>query len=340
MKNYLLVLFALILPLSCFSQLLGPESIVYYPKGDYFLVSNAGNGTISIFEQPDIVKVFLNGFSGLSSPKGMCVVGDTLFVADVYKLVIVDIPTKTILSTKTLSADFLNDICYDGMTFLYLTDTQRNLIFRYNIKTEEISVLALKGSPLKSPNGIIYSNGFLLGVSFMPKSPIWQVDLSNNNVANINPVNLDYLDGIQKGKDGSIYITSWGSNPQSNEGIIYKFKDEFNETKEYFAVNLSGPADLLYKDDVLYVPEMNANKITIFNFNSIKEEKKIEGSMNGNLQFPAEILPPYLIEVYNLQGNLVISETTYNSTYKIDLPTGTYFVRINGKSYGKILISR
>jgi hypothetical protein len=301
-------------------------------------VSNAKNGTIAKFTEVNNPSQFI---SGLTQPKGLCIVGDILYVADVTKLVAIDLQTaEKKFSVAITDSKFLNDICSDGGDLLYITDTQMNSIYKFKISTQEYYPLQLKGS-IQSPNGILYMDGNLIIVSFITSSPISQVDLSTNNVKILRTTNLDLLDGIQYDGSSTFYISSWKTTSQSGVGFVHSIGKDFSGDFTLVAEKLSGPADFLLHNNKLVIPEMNANKITIIDFNSVEEEKNIINlNSEGLLMFQTEILPPYSIEIYNLQGKLVISETTDNSTYKIDLPTGTYFVRINGKSHGKILISR
>ncbi len=93
MKN--IYLFSLCLLLFSFSSALSqkyaqPESVVYDQKRDCYYISNVG---VQGVYDGQIIKRSSNGtleyliaVNQLQDPKGMYIVGDTLFVADNYKL--------------------------------------------------------------------------------------------------------------------------------------------------------------------------------------------------------------------------------------------------------------
>lgn len=337
MAKVIFIFIGIIIPALCFSQLNAPESIVYYPDGNYYLVSNKGNGTISKFFMDESNSTFA---TGLIAPKGLTIIGDTLFIADVTNLVALDIKTGNKLFTRPITGSaFLNDICSDSSKYLYLTDTQMNTIFKFELSTQEITTLQLKGNII-APNGIIYKDGKLLGVSMMIDSPIWQVDLSTNVVTNLKTTTYDYLDGIQTDGKGNIFFSAWVNTSQNGKGIVYKINDNFSGDFTQVADGLSGPADILINNNILFIPEMNANKITIVDFNSVKEKKKIILNQNGNIIVPEDLIPPFNLEVYNLQGNLIFKEQTNISGIKLNLPSGVYFVIINGQNLGSIMIDK
>jgi sugar lactone lactonase YvrE len=146
-----------------------PEAVRYDPDQDLYFVSNAGagefeakdnNGYISQMS-PDgqITKPkFIAGGTGgvtLSSPRGMYIVGDTLWVADADAVRGFNRKTGAPLATTDFSAykiGFLNDVAA-GPDGEYVTDTGTETI--YHIAKGRVTV-AVQDKTLGGPNGITW----------------------------------------------------------------------------------------------------------------------------------------------------------------------------------------
>jgi len=146
-----------------------PESVILDKKRDILYVTNLnfeprkkdGNGFISKIDK--IGKITkLRWIEGLSSPKGMAIVGDTLFAADVDELVLMDINAgKIIRKIPVEGSGMLNDITSDEKGNLYFSDTDRNKIHKYSGgKVTEWITVGLNG-----PNGLLYDGSRLLVAS-------------------------------------------------------------------------------------------------------------------------------------------------------------------------------
>jgi DNA-binding beta-propeller fold protein YncE len=144
-----------------------PEAVRYDPDQDVYFVNSWGNGDpggtdnngfISRMTPDGTVALlrFIAGGAGgatLHAPRGMTIVGDTLWVVDADAVRAFNRRTGAPLATVDFSAfklGFLNDIAA-GPDALYLTDTGTNRIYR--IKGGKAS-LALEDSALGGPNGI------------------------------------------------------------------------------------------------------------------------------------------------------------------------------------------
>lgn len=152
-----------------FSQ---PEAVRYDPDQDIYFVGNWGtgsteakdnNGYISRMspdgkvEQPKFIAGGTNGAT-LNAPRGMTIVGDTLWVVDNDAVRGFNRRTGAPLATASFSAfklGFLNDIAA-GPDALYVTDTGTDLLYR--IAGGRVTVAVQKGK-LGSPNGITWDGG-------------------------------------------------------------------------------------------------------------------------------------------------------------------------------------
>jgi sugar lactone lactonase YvrE len=146
-----------------------PEAVRYDPDQDVYFVTNWGtgeadakdnNGFISRMTPDGVVErlKFIAGGAGgatLHSPRGMTIVGDTLWVVDADAVRGFNRRTGAPLAAVDFSAfklGFLNDIAA-GPDALYVTDTGTDQIYR--IAGGRITV-ALKDSALGGPNGITW----------------------------------------------------------------------------------------------------------------------------------------------------------------------------------------
>lgn len=146
-----------------------PEAVRYDPDQDRYFVSSWGkgdagakdnNGFISRMAPDGTIEQlrFIAGGTGgatLHAPRGMIIVGDTLWVVDADAVRGFNRRTGVTLATvdfSTLKLGFLNDIAA-GPDALYVTDTGTNRIYR--IAGGRVSV-AIENSALGGPNGITW----------------------------------------------------------------------------------------------------------------------------------------------------------------------------------------
>ena len=156
-------------PLAIAQGFSGPEAVRYDPDQDVYFVANFNgrgsaldsNGFISRLSPDGTVERlrFIAGGEGgvmLHAPRGMTIVGDTLWAADVDAVRgfhrVTGAPLATI-DFSSADAGFLNDIAPGPDGALYITDTGRNRIYR--AANGRFSV-ALAGDALDRPNGITW----------------------------------------------------------------------------------------------------------------------------------------------------------------------------------------
>lgn len=147
----------------------GPEAVRYDPDQDVYFVSNFGSGSSSALDNNGFISRmrpdgaleqlrFIAGGAGgvtLHAPRGMTIVGDTLWVADADAVRGFHRRTGAPLVTASFSAfevGFLNDVA-GGPDGVYVTDTGTNRIYRI---AGGVATLALADTALGSPNGITW----------------------------------------------------------------------------------------------------------------------------------------------------------------------------------------
>ncbi|HMG69846.1 MAG TPA: hypothetical protein VK544_01940 [Gemmatimonadaceae bacterium] len=149
-----------------------PEAVRYDPDQDIYFVSNWGNGGPEAKDNNGFISRmtpdgtverprFIAGGTGgatLHAPRGMTIVGDTLWVVDADAVRGFNRRTGAPLATANFSAfklGFLNDIAA-GPDALYVTDTGTDHIYR--IAGGRVTV-AVENTALGSPNGITWDAG-------------------------------------------------------------------------------------------------------------------------------------------------------------------------------------
>jgi len=288
MKYLILSLILIINVITASGQkLIKPESICYDQNNDRWLVSDVGqhqnmtDGKIYIVDdEGNIVSEFI---SGLADPKGIFILNDNLYVADLTKVLVIDLNTKEVKKTISIpNSVFLNDIVADKEGNLYISDTQMSSIFKIDASTEQVE----KYATVAAPNGMLYESEFarLIIVSMDGNGSISELNLEDKSVKLIKKIADKYLDGITKDKKGYYYISSWGSNS------IISFDQNFEKPIYHLKGEINGPADIYYSDfkSTLAIPVMESSKIIMMKLSHKPEkpEKLIPG--NGSTNIPVQ----------------------------------------------------
>jgi hypothetical protein len=253
------------------TQLAGPESVLHDPEQDVYFISNIngglaevdGNGFITRVDAASL-KVDLQWVGGLDAPKGMAIVGDTLYVSDVRAIRKFDRRSGAPQGRIELAgATLINDITTDG-TNLYVSDTGirvgPGVTFRstgtdtiWKIAHDQPEKLA-SGPVLRQPNGLSFARGRLHVASFQGDE-IYQID--EGRIVEEQRVPKGQLDGLLVLDDGTRIVTSWMGS------AIYR--DRGDGKFEAILTGLASPADIGYdaKRRLLLVPRSPDNQVTI-----------------------------------------------------------------------------
>ncbi len=199
----------------------GPESVRYDPDQDVYFISNFngpgserdGNGFITkAAPEGEILSLrFMTGTPDqpLHAPRGMFILGDTLFVADAdgvhgfhrktgKHLVFIDF--------SALEPGFLNDIAAGPDGALYVTDTGRSRIYR--VKHRQVRVVE-EDMLLGPPNGIAWDPEharFLIAPWGGGQTlRAWVPEDRSLEIFAMSPGG--YFDGIER-VDGSVLVSS------------------------------------------------------------------------------------------------------------------------------------
>lgn len=201
-----------------------PESVVLNADKQSFFVSNVngapnetdGNGYISQMSLTGEV-IEQHWLDGLDAPKGMAVVGNNLYVADIKQLVVIDIAKKEI-SQRYLApyAKFLNDVAVDSDGNVYVSDMMTNTIHR--LMNGSFTVW-LRNEQLEAPNGLLVEDNQLIVASwghmtdgFVTAVPghLKTIDIKTKKITSLgDQTPVGNLDGIEPDGQGNYYVTDW-----------------------------------------------------------------------------------------------------------------------------------
>jgi hypothetical protein len=115
-----------------------PESVLYDAKNKVLYTSLIDGAPWEADGKGGIAKLNLSGkitnaawITGLQAPKGMAIVGNNLYVADMNKIVVIDIKKGIITKQIVIdSAVNLNDVTADKKGIVYTSDSKLGKVFR------------------------------------------------------------------------------------------------------------------------------------------------------------------------------------------------------------------
>ena len=218
------------------------ESVIYDSARDVLYVSNIngmpdgkdGNGFISKVGVDGKVAQ-LQWIKGLNAPKGMGIFGDKLYVADIDRVIEIDINKSKIAKTYAVNgAKFLNDITVDGNGRVFISDTGAgNIVLLENGKVSKF----LEG--VDGPNGLLAEGAKLQMLTWNGKT-LNTIDVTSKQVT-MNADSVENLDGIEPMGDGSYIISSWN-------GMIHYVDPQWKST-----MVLDTRADSVNAADIEYI---------------------------------------------------------------------------------------
>jgi hypothetical protein len=241
-----------------------PESVLLDAKNNILYVSSIdgtpedkdGNGFISQVATDGKIKN-LKWATGLDAPKGMGLFNNNLYVADISKLVTIDISNGKITNTLDIEgATFLNDVTVDKAGNVYVSDSNTGKI--HVVKNGKAEVY-FEGPEIKGVNGLLATGNGLYVVDFPTGA---NFKLSNDKKLTKFSSTAEGADGVVPvGKDEYL-VSSWhGEVAYVNaKGEAKKLLDTRNE-------KLSA-ADIEYdpKTKTLFIPTFNANSVMAYTF--------------------------------------------------------------------------
>jgi hypothetical protein len=262
--------------LSVVTNLAGPESVLHDPRQDVYFISNINGGLLTADDNGFITRVnaetmvvelkwIESGKNGvrLDAPKGMAIVGDSLYVSDITAVRKFDRRTGAPQADISLAgATLINDLTTDGVS-VYVSDTgvkpAAGITFQrtgtdaiWKITADRATKIA-SGTHLNEPNGIEFTNGSLWVVSFRGNE---LYRLNGAEKSDVRKLPHGQLDGLVHLADGTPVVSSW-----IGDAIYRGAPDGFAP----YLKAIDAPADIGYdrKRHRLLVPRSTTNEVTI-----------------------------------------------------------------------------
>ncbi len=201
-----------------------PESALPVPDAGFAYVSNIagnvsekdGNGFVSKVSLADGKITTLKWATGLDAPKGLALVGDGLYTANIDQLVEIDTKTGKIAARyEAPGSKFLNDVAADSEGNVYVSDSGTSAIWRLAGGTLE---KWLEGPQLNNVNGLLVVGDKLILAPWGQQAEdgsaepahLLEVSLKDKSVRSLGSGNgVGNLDGIEPFDASSYLVTDW-----------------------------------------------------------------------------------------------------------------------------------
>jgi streptogramin lyase len=258
-----------------------PESVLHDSVADVYLVSNLngspldkdGNGFIArLLPSGDTVDMHWLGGGGnrgmLNAPKGMGIVADTLYVADIDVVRRFHRVTGAVLGEIPISgAVFLNDVATGADGSVYVTDMGLKMgagrmegsgtaaVHRI-LPGGRVQTLA-KGDELGSPNGLVVDADGTVTVAGYTSGEVTRI--APNGTRTLIPTQRrGQLDGVVRVRDGTLLVSDW------KRSAVYRLRPDGQP--EIAVRDLPSPADIGYdaRRNRLLVPLMTVNRVEAY----------------------------------------------------------------------------
>lgn len=240
-----------------------PESVLLDPGKEFLYVSNInegpwekdGNGFISKMDVNGNVTI-LKWVEGLNAPKGMGILGNSLFIADIDEIVEANLETGEIIQKIKIEGDpQLNDITVGGDGVVYISGSNSQKI--YALENGTVTVF-FEGEEGERFNGLFWEKERMLLIT----SASSQFKEINKNTKEVNVIseNMGHGDAICPVGNGDYITTNWAGSVfyVNKNGETQKLLD--TEALEENAAD----AAFCIETQILYLPTFFKNKVKAY----------------------------------------------------------------------------
>lgn len=201
-----------------------PYGVAVDPRtGDIFVSNMNGpgdakndNGFISKLSSDGkiVQKKFIDGISGLvelNAPKGMAVIGNFLYVADIDAIRVFDVTTAKSLFTVNFGKypiKHFYDLAIGPDAALYVTDGLANTVYRIDVMKEHRVTVFIKDEALDQPHGLAwFSTRQLFLVGGWKAQDVFAFDKFGKRQP-MPEISIPTVEGITVDSKGHVYIAS------------------------------------------------------------------------------------------------------------------------------------
>jgi len=198
-----------------------PSSVVFDPVARILIVANVNALPLQKKGKGYLSKVALNGsvlhrqwLTGLNAPTGMAVQGDTLYVADMTDLAVIDLTSGRMQKYPAQDARFLKDVAIDSQGRVYVSDMDTDTLY---IFAEDQLTVWLRDKDLASPTALFVEGNTLYvgsggrrrgGCATEATGSLLKVDLKSREIRAVGAGSLGMsIDGAQGLATGAFLVT-------------------------------------------------------------------------------------------------------------------------------------
>ncbi|MFN8009828.1 MAG: hypothetical protein U0P81_00325 [Holophagaceae bacterium] len=248
-----------------------PESALWDAAGKCWYVSNLVGGTNARDGRAFLSKLDADGrivektwIQGLDAPKGLGIVGRTLYAADIDKVDVIDLAKgQLVRRIPVQGATFLNDIAVGPTGDVFVSDMERSVIYR--LRPGGKAEVFLADRRLECPNGLWVEGGTLYvaawgaisGPGFATREPgrLLKVDLRSKAIEPFGAPRLGNLDGLVR-LGAHCYVTDYRA------GKVFKVAEDGSATLWRGGFMSAADLGLDPVRRLLAVPDMAAGTVT------------------------------------------------------------------------------
>lgn len=282
MKSSITIFAAMVFAMNAMAQqpagLTTPESVI--SDGHFLYATNIGKELKPAEKDGDgfISKLSLDGkvitasitTEKLNAPKGTAIIKNVLYVADVDRVVGIDLATGKKAAEVSLAAggtSFANDLAVKDEHTLFVSATDVGKVFEVDLKSGKVQPIA----DVKGANGICYDKskkvlytcsfsfenmqgGELGMISWKEQKPVYET------IGNVHGA----FDGLALLDDHTLIVSDWGAMDHP-AGFVQKVDLNTKVATKLDWPVFAGPADFYLdaKGKRLFIPELVGGKVTI-----------------------------------------------------------------------------
>jgi hypothetical protein len=243
-----------------------PESVTYDSKRNRFLVSSIGGGADAEDRNGFISAVSADGGSpqlrlfttasiaaALNAPRGLVIVDDVLYVADLRRVIGIDLNTgRKVFELMVPGAQMLSDISPGDGGLLYVSDVKANALFRIAPVQKRADRVGSSGD-LREPRALLDGDAGSMWIAGARGAVLHRTREGALSVFSSSP-DFKELSGIHRLPTGSLLVADAGG------GTVYELTPQ--GVPRVIARGLAGPADFVLQGDLLLVPESEGNRLS------------------------------------------------------------------------------
>lgn len=258
-------------------SLSGPESVAWDAARQRWLVTNSAGGAegegsgfvtaVSAGGDAVVRRAYGAATPGLrlDAPRGLAVRGDRAYVADLRRVVALDLAgDSTLWVLEVAGSGRLDDVALDPSGAIYVSDSGGDVVWRVAADGSGARRVGAAGS-LRGPNGLLLEGGggatpgrLLVAAR---EGAVLALDPDSSVTLVAGSPEFGELDGLQAAPDGGLLVSD-GSGGRIHH--LGRREEGVWQAGVAWLSGLDRPTDMLVRDSVLAVPEAGADRVTFY----------------------------------------------------------------------------